>query len=290
MRLLFLSICQSPLTHMAGTQGNEQVVMREPVMTAGGTRWVPMLTGNAIRHRMIRSSAARYLVEQWGLSGELSMQQLNFLFHGGRLYQKGGRIDLALQSRVYDIFPHLKLLGCSLPGHIVPGHLKAGRGLLVCRENHSRLERMLPDGFSLPSPLRPATAYIQPWTYYRSHAVTSAPDLLPPEAGEEPDPSLMIMSGQSVVPGAAFLHSMDVYHVDDIALGCLIHSLRVWQQYGSTIGGQSNRGHGKLDTLMHCDRDDTEELASQYVNHVASVAREGRELLDEIFGVANATA
>lgn len=294
MRINCLSICRSPLTHMMGVEGNEQIVMREPVMTSTGIRWVPMITGNAIRHRMFRAPAARYLIDAWGLAGSLTTDQLNFLFNGGRLTQKGGRVDLKLQSRLYTIFPHLKLLGCSLPGQIVPGGLTVDRGMLICGENRQRLASALPKGFALPStPLRPAVAYIQPYQYVRSSAKTSAPDVEPTDSDVDVESGLMIMGGQCVIPGAAFWHGFSAPYMTGLELGSLLHSLRLWQHNGATIGGQSAKGHGKLETLLHLPKPgelnatfaDQDALIADYQQHVVDVADEGRELLDEIFGV-----
>lgn len=286
MNITALSICRSPLTHMSGSEGNEQIVMREPVMTPAGIRYVPMLSGNALRHRAIRAPAARYLVEQWELSGKLTMDQLNFLFHGGRLTQKGGRIDLGLQERVYRVLPMMKLLGCSLPGHIVPGNVQVHRGTMICRENSLRIRRMIPEGYSLPkSPLRPAVAYIQPWTYYRYGASTSAPDIKPTD-GDQFDSTNMIMAGQSVIPGAAFLHGFSAAHMHDVEIGCLLHSLRLWKQAGNTLGGQSSKGHGRLETLIDCGDIEQEKLIDLYTLHVDNMKDEGAALLDEIFGLA----
>src|SRR5262249_35668973 len=89
--LACLSEVVSPLTHAAGSAGNQSIVFREPVVTPKGVAHVPAISGNALRHRAIREPGARWLIEEYGLRGTLSLATLNWLFHGGNLTEGGGR-------------------------------------------------------------------------------------------------------------------------------------------------------------------------------------------------------
>jgi len=166
------------MSHMSGHEGNRAIVMREPILTPDGIRYVPCITGNAIRHRCLRRPLAYDLVKRWGLSGKLTISQLNFLFHGGSLTEKGGRVSIADQQDLYRMIPHVKLLGCSLPGQIVPGNTACWRGMLICRENRDRLLSLLPDGFALPRSLRAAVTMVDGYQYTRGDRGKSAPDII----------------------------------------------------------------------------------------------------------------
>ena len=61
----------TPITHMMGTKGNEAIVNREAIMYNGKVRQVPFLSGNAIRHKMIREPGAFHLIEKCQLKGKL---------------------------------------------------------------------------------------------------------------------------------------------------------------------------------------------------------------------------
>lgn len=283
-RLTCLSKATSLLTHNSGVQGNEQIVMREGVSTDDGLRFVPVLSGNALRHRIVREPGARYLVDAWELRGNLSLDQLNWLFHGGNLSQSTAHVSLSRQQELFRLFPLIRLIGCSLPNQIVAGSLDCHRGTLVCRENSWRLKAATPEGWQADyAALRSAEHFIEQYQYTRSDARHTARDLAPTN-GEDADSNLMIFGGQSVIAGAAFLHGFLARHVGDLELGCLLLSLRLWQAHGGTIGGQASRGHGRLATSLHIAPDvDQEAVIQKYTDHVASVRDEAVAFLDGNF-------
>jgi len=245
-----LSEALSPITHMARTEGNEAVVAREPVATEQGVKWVPSLSGNALRHRLVRASGAKHLVEALGLEGQLSFEQLNFLFHGGNLSQSTALDDTKRLSELWSLFPLFRLLGGALPDQIFNGSLLVWRGTLVCRENAPRIDQMLPAGFSLPDrALMPADSLVGAYQYTRSDARKTQSELASPVAQQYPEmggSNLMIFAGQQVNAGALFVHGFHLKGSSILGLGALVTALSVWQAEGGTVGGQASRGHGRL--------------------------------------------
>lgn len=286
----------SPLTHASGTAGNESIVMREPVITPRGIAYVPCLSGNAIRHRMIRSPGARHLVDTYGLGGMLDLKQLNFLFHGGALTDSGGRENLRLVADLKSAFPLLALLGVSLPGQIVGGSLIAGRGCLVCEENRPHLYAVLPAGLALPpTRLRPSESFVSGYQYTRGDARNTVPNLVRHretlvDADEKADSHLMIFSGQAVTRGAMFLHRFVVRHGNPLEVGALLSSIELWQRCGGTIGGQASRGHGALSMALYVhdgdgavDGDGCDGLVEEYRRYAHGHEAEAVSLLGAIF-------
>lgn len=274
----------SPLTHMKGVEGNESLIAREPVTTPAGIRFVPHISGNAIRHRLVRDPGAWFLVDEWDLAGKLSMSQLNMLFHGGNLTEGGGRENTARISDMERLFPLIRLLGGSLPSQILSGSMLAWRGTLVCEENRDRLGRLVPDGWMTSRRLRPAESFVDSYQYTRGDATKTAASALPPGAYEGPS-NLMIFSGQCVLAGAMFVHGFVLQNVSDLELGALLLSLRLWQSRGGTVGGQSARGHGRLKTSLSITPDgaDEEAVVGAYVDHVRSVKDEAVAFLNSCF-------
>lgn len=284
-RIVCFSKAMSPITHASGVAGNEAVVMREPVVCEAGKRFVPVLSGNALRHRLIREPGARHLIESWGLAGKLSLEQLNLLFHGGNLTDKGGREATAMVAQVYRVFPLLALLGAATPKQILPGNLLCWRGLLVCRENASRIARRVPTEWlnGEADTLRSAADFVDGYQYTRSDVRQGQVDLVREEETEG-ESNLMIFAGQQVVTGACFLHGFDVRHAKPIEMGCLLLALRLWAVAGATIGGQSSRGHGRLDmSLLIEPAVEQEACITEYLTHVASAKEEALDVLRGLF-------
>lgn len=288
-RVLCLSEATSPLTHMMGVAGNESLVAREPVVSDRGIVWVPVLSGNQIRHRLIREPGVRYLVEQYELGGKLTLAQLNFLFHGGNLTESNASENTARIAAMQRLFPLLRLVGGSLPNQILSGSLLVSRGLLVCEENRSALLAMMPDSWELPKEsLRSAEHFVSGYQYTRGEAVKTVSDLLPEVNGngrgdnQDGKSNLMIFSGQAVTRGACFIHDFTLQHVSELELGALLWSLRLWQANGGTIGGQGARGHGRLQTML-CRDDDGDEAIEAYRTHVDGVKDDAVAWLDDCF-------
>lgn len=277
-----LSEAISPITHMARTEGNEALVAREPVATALGVRWIPCLSGNAVRHRCVREPGARWLVDRLGLAGRLSIPQLNFLFHGGNLTEGGGREDTHRIANMQRLFPLLRLLGGSLPDQILAGSLHVWRGLLACEENQGRMAHHLPAAFAVEGTLRPAEHFVSGYQYTRGDSATGQRDLLPPAADVADASNLMIMAGQCVMPGALFVHGFVLCNVAEVELGALLLSLSLWGQAGGTVGGQAAKGHGRLKTWLLGDVDQQAAIDA-YTAHVEANADECLAWLQSAF-------
>lgn len=267
-RVHLWSECVSPMTHAKGVEGNESLIARQPVDTPAGKRWVPYLSGNAVRHRCVREPGGLWLVEALGLKGKLSLAQLNFLLHGGNLTESTGREDTSRIAEMQELLPLLRLLGGALPDQILKGSLLAWAGSLLCEENRPHLP--LPDGYDLPpAPLKPAEHFVEGYQYTRGDAARR-PDWYA-EATRDPEAksNLMIYAGQQVVPGAVFLHGFDVPHGSELEYGCLMHALGLWQDHGGTVGGMASKGHGRLRTVV-LGGDDPAPAVAAYVAHVVA--------------------
>lgn len=283
-RLCLWSECLSPMTHMKGVEGNEAMIARQEIDTPAGKRSIPCLSSNAIRHRLVRDPGGLWLIEVLGLKGKLSLQQLNMLLHGGNLTESTGREDTARIAEMQEILPLLRLMGCSLPDQILNGSLMAWDGLLVCEENRGRLRKNLPDGFELPAEsLKPAEHYVGAYQSTRGDAARRVEWYDETTRDPEAKSNLMIFSGQQVIPGAVFSHGFLINHGSELELGCLLHSLTLWQEQGGTIGGMASKGHGRLATVILGDLPNQAELIERYTKHVEQHAERCRAWLDKVF-------
>lgn len=281
-RIVCVHEATSPITHMARTEGNEAMVMREPVITPRGVAYVPSLSGNAMRHRLIREPGMLWLAEQYGLTGKLTLPQLNFLLHGGNLTEGGGRENTARIADFQRLFPLGRLLGGCLPDQILSGVLKVGRGTLVCEENRDKLNHMLGGGL-LPDRLRPAESFVSGYQYTRGDAAKSAGRFLKADSPIAESSNLMIFSGQAVTRGAMFASE---FILDDRSheLGALLWSLSLWQSQGGTIGGQASRGHGMLATsVVSDDGIDVDGLTAAYRDYAVSVKDDAVAWINGVF-------
>jgi len=288
-----LSEALSPITHMMGTSGNEAIINREKILYKNSVVDIPVLSGNAIRHKMIREPGGLYLIKTCGLVGKLNIDQANYLLNGGSLTESSATENLSRIAEMQTLLPLIRLLGGSLRNQVVGGSLFVLRGILVCEENRNAITKMLPEGYELPEQsLLPSEAFISAYQYTRGDAQkrNDATEIL--EEKDLPEKSnLMIYNGQSIVPGAKFYHGFIMQNVSPIEIGALLHSLYQWEASGAFIGGNSRIGHGKLKlSVFFEDGEDfmgnelnPAECVEMYVDHVKKNADKIAEWLHSAF-------
>lgn len=278
-----LSEVLTPLTHMKGNKGNEALINKEPVLFNGKVLWVPVISGNALRHRLIREPGAYYLVDKLGLAGKLNQAQVNYLFYGGCLTESTSGINAKKITKMQELFPLLRLLGGALINQVLAGSIIVKLGTLICKENEERIQHQLPIGYKIEGPLKAAENIIGNYQYTRGDAKRhrDAGQLL--ETTDDENTNLMLYSGQSIIPGALFYHGFICNNVSCLELGALFKALRDWEENGATIGGQSRIGHGVLRPYLLSDIPDRNDWVEMYEDHVKSHKTECIEWLEDNF-------
>jgi hypothetical protein len=293
IQIFCLSEALSPITQARGTAGNESLINRELVATPLGERYVPTLSGNAIRHQ-IREFGSQFLMDRMGWSGKMNERRLNFMFGGGSLTEGGGRENTDLIADLPESIPLFSLLGGCLPNQMLRGRMKVASGTLVCAENQDRLRHLSP--YPLPDELvlRDSDAFVGTYQYVRNDAVGSVPQHLNQDSrdsrrkaadeGKYAGSDQMIFSGQTIIPGACFIHGFILPNASDLEIGCLLLALSYWIESGNTIGGKGNIGHGRLQTTIKCDPDiEVAGLMFTYAEHVEASRGRADAWMDKAF-------
>jgi len=303
-----LSTAVSPLTHMMGTSGNESIINRTRIIADGRICDVPVISGNAIRHRMVREPGAMFIIKTCELMGKLTVDVANYLFYGGSLTDSAIADNLRRIADMQELLPLYRLLGGSLKNQVISGSLLVSMGTLVCEENREVLGKLLPEEMlpGLPE-LRSCEDFVSGWQYTRGD-ISKKPEIIKDadaarmavdtETGEiteihAPSKSnLMIYGGQHVIPGAIFYHSFVLQNVSRLEVGALYAAIKDWQADGGVIGGQGRIGHGKLDTVIYPegnnffgDAVDLEAYEQEYREHTKVNAPKIIDWLTDAFAV-----
>lgn len=280
VKIHMLSEAISPITHMMGVSGNESIINREKVFHNAKIKDIPVLSGNALRHKLIREPGALYIVDQLGLRGELSIDQANYMFTGGSLSESSTTDNIPLIAEMQRCSPLFRLLGGSLKNQVVGGSLFVSRGLLCCEENQETMGMLIGGDYLLPiDKLLPAQNFISKYQYTRGDASKrkDASEIIK-NYDEHGKTNLMIYAGESIVQGSMFYHNLTLYNVSSLEVGAALHCLELWQNTGGTIGGSARIGHGKLKTSYWIDgiidwfgsEKDPGKLVQEYIEHVDS--------------------
>jgi hypothetical protein len=277
---------------MMGTAGNEAIINREQVYTRGKLRNVPVLSGNAIRHRMIREPGALYIIKSCDLVGKLNIDQANYLLNGGSLTESSVSENLERIADMQLLLPLIRLLGGCLKNQVIGGSLFVLRGLLVCEENRESIRKMLPAEITLPDEmLRSCEDFVTQYQYTRGDARKRHDSAQLMEIPDADDTNLMVYNGQAVIPGSLWYHGFILQNISPLEIGALIHSLRQWETLGATIGGQARIGHGQLKTNIYFEGGEDfygtelnpDEIVAEYEKHVEANKGKIVKWLDDAF-------
>jgi len=279
----------SPLTHMMETSGNESLINREPIFYDKRIIHIPVISGNSIRHRILRHPGSLYLIEQMEIEGKMGFDQLNFMMYGGTLCETKTTTNLKKIALMEELFPLYRLLGGCLKNQIISGSLDVWRGLLICEENRETINKYLPEEYYINKKLFPADMFVGKYQYTRGDMknIKSVGKLIKNfnviENREKSN--LMIYNGQQVNRNSFFFHGFATKYVSEIEIGCIFHCLQLWSENYSTLGGMIAKGHGKvnLSCFLENKEIDISNCVQMYIDHVQKYKNEMINWLDEIF-------
>lgn len=243
---------KSPLSHISESISTTSYLVQEPILQPSGEiEEVFCYNGNAWRGQM-RDLAAKYLLEKLNIT--VGLDGFHLLFSGGKI---GGdqSIDIEQARAMRKAIPMFSLFGGGVGNQILPGKMKVGSSYPICVEAAPCLAESLQDAAQLLS-YRDMTME-KSFTRFDDAKNPNLTELLTHEAqlliegdkkGKKKDEvsTQMRMTSELIVPGVVLAHEIDLVEVSEVELGALVSAM--WR-FAQTpyIGGQSNRGHGRVD-------------------------------------------
>jgi hypothetical protein len=278
----------SPISHMAGTSGNEAILNRETMLVNGREVNIPILSGNALRHCTLREPSAYYLMVTLELEKKMSLDQWFFMLNGGQLDGSTVSVNLNKIANFQEVFPIYKLIGGTLD-QILSGSINIGRGYLVCKETKDKLKDIF-DKFDVTNDnLKSSFSFISKYQYttknvIRSQGIDYFIEVDELAKAEEYKTNQMIYNGETVMQGSLFMQRVDLKNVSEVEIGAYIHSFYLWQEMGGVIGGMSRIGHGYLRSKLYVSglKHDFDYYVRLYIDHVNANKDKMKEILNEL--------
>ncbi len=129
---------------------------------------IPVISGNGMRG-MLRDRGMAHMCRMLGFGEDgkgLSLPAFQFLFSGGSLTSAGGKtIDIGEARRIRTLIPLVGVFGGALGNHILPGILKCGKAIPICRET----AHLIPPRFVSSNP-------VSIWEYLQEEMYTRKDD------------------------------------------------------------------------------------------------------------------
>lgn len=248
IRLSGIFTLRAPLSHIGESISTTAYLVQEPLMQPDGSiEEVFCYSGNAWRGQL-RDLSAGYMLERLG-NARVPLDTFHLLFSGGRI---GGEqvVDIPAAMRLREAVPHISIFGGGIGNQILAGKLRVGNCYPICAEA----------AVALPSGLRTDRSY-RGMTFEKSFSRRddardgSKSAFLPPpdrvllegatRAREDGPADQMRMSVELLAAGVELYTEIDALDVSEIELGCLTAALHAFSR-SPHIGGQANKGHGKV--------------------------------------------
>lgn len=266
------------ISHIGDTFGINAKLRREKIVQPDGSvQEVPIISGNAIRG-ILRDRGMLHMLKCLGYgidetTGEvqgLSLAAFYFLFSGGALTKAGGNagLDIDEARRWRNLIPLVALFGGAMGNQIMPGKLKCGKAIPICKETL----HLLPERFITGQEL-------SIWDMLQEEAYTRRDDeknenlrkLIAPEvqallegvvtekhkkagtkddiAGETGQSQQMRYYIETISAGTRLFWDMTLDDVTDLEFDAMCVALSEFGRF-PYIGGKSGVGHGKVSIVF----------------------------------------
>jgi hypothetical protein len=240
----------SPLSHIGESISTVTYLVEEPILQLSGEiEPVFSYNGNAWRGQL-RDLSASYMLDKLGLT--VNIDAFHLLFSGGKI---GGEqsIDLTYARNMRRTVPMIALFGGGVGNQIMPGKLRVGSSYPVCIESIP----VLRDDYH-PRCLNSSYRQLTMEKSYTRMDDSKHPELIdyvpiadqPLLEGKKGKKEGMVstqmrMTSELLISGVTLVHEIDLLGVSEIELGVLVSALDNFSA-SPYIGGQCNRGHGKV--------------------------------------------
>ncbi len=243
-------ITKSPLSHISEAISTNSYLVQEPILQADGeVEEVFCYNGNAWRGQL-RDLCATYLLEK--LNMQVSLDAFHLLFSGGKI---GGdqSIDIAQAKLMRKAVPMISLFGGGVGNQIMAGKMKVGNSYPLCIEAmpvlagkyHEQAEKIEYADLTFEKSF---TRFDDSKNMDLHERVNVDEQHLlenKPKKKEGDVSTQMRMTSELIIAGTTLVHEIDLVQVSEIELGALVAGLTRFAQV-PYIGGQSNKGHGRV--------------------------------------------
>jgi hypothetical protein len=255
---------RSPLSHIGESLSTQTFLVQEPIIQPdGGIEEVFSYNGNAWRGAL-RDNAASYMLDRLGADvdqrARVPLDLFHLLFSGGRI---GGEqaIDIEQARRVRMAVPMISMWGGGVGNQIMAGKIRVSNAYPLCIEAIP----VLPERWHIEASQMSYSSCTFDKSFSRMDD-TKREDLrvyLPPpdsagliegkksknKAGTEVADQ-MRMTTELVAPGVRLYQEIDVLDASEVEMGALVSAIHYWSR-SPHLGGQANKGHGKVRLDYH---------------------------------------
>ena len=281
---------KSPLSHISESISTNSYLVQDPILQPDGEiEEVFAYNGNAWRGQL-RDLSATYLLEKLGM--KVDLDAFHLLFSGGKI---GGdqSIDIAKAKLMRKVVPHISIFGGGIGTQIMQGKLKVGSSYPLCVEAlpvlHSQYYQQAKNiSYADLTTEKSFTRFDDSKNFDLHDKVSLIDQPLLETKSKKKDGDVstqMRMTSELLIAGVTLAHEIDLVSVDDIELGAFVSALVQFAQV-PYIGGQSNKGHGRVDYVAQIVNTKTGEVQELFkmdgdIPKLSDVAQQAKDAYDD---------
>lgn len=283
-------VAKSPISHISESISTNSYLSQDPILQPDGeVEDVFAYSGNAWRGQL-RDLSANYLLQK--LNMQVNLDAFHLLFSGGKI---GGdqSIDIQKAKLMRKIVPHVSIFGGGIGTQIMQGKLKVGSSYPICIEAmpvlherfHAQAEKISYSSLTFEK----SFTRFDDSKNFDLHEKVKAGDLPMLETKskkKDGDVSTqMRMTSELIVAGTNLVHEIDLVNISEIELGAIVAALTQFAQV-PYIGGQSNKGHGRVDyfaEIVNLSTGEVHELfkTSGDIPELSATAQQAKDSYDK---------
>lgn len=239
---------------------------------------IPALSGNSLRHNLLRAPAATRLLTELGLTPDREVVPIGverFLYSGGNT-TKGARTPGAadlLEAKVRQLYPMIDALGGSFDQFVMTRSQVSIASWIVCRENNWITRRKTEGRVSSDESI--------------FDLVSEATRTRAGVGGKDKESGQMIFSYETLAAQTQVLFEVSWQpYTRPLTIGATIAALYDWQATGGYIGARSAQGHSQFIAEWPASSPDSPDYAQDYLDYLRNgpTAEMRQGLTDSTFG------
>lgn len=251
----------SPISHIGEAISTTSYLVQDPIIQEDGSvKEVFCYSGNAFRGQL-RDILATHYAEAIG--AKFDMDTFHLLYTGGKI-SGGQSINIEEAKEYRALFPAFSLLGGGIGNQIIAGKIKVGNSYPICQEArpilgaeyHEKADKISYRSLTQEKSFsRMDDSKKQEMMDMMSQEMLT--EVLRGKVTDEVS-TQMRMTSELLVAGAELVNEIFLTKVTQEELGAMLLAITEFAK-APYIGGQSNKGHGKVAITSYLvDRDGAE--------------------------------
>jgi len=260
----------SPMSHNSDESfGVDTTFRRVKILSGGKVHRIPIYSGNAFRG-ILRRIGADHLFKTVDINNV--PQKLYYCFFSGGMLQGGSGskgVEIQKKREVRAMVPFLSIFGSAMSNYIMPGKLKVGQGIPICKETAEYTGIESEETYY---------SFIDSIFYTRRDDYEPTIEENDKKKENEDQAHQMKYNAEVLIPGTELDHTFSLTYANELEQSCFGSIMRQFIN-NPILGGKSAVGHGNVKLVGYGNFPDPTVYQNFLVENKESIVKYITEIL-----------